>query len=169
MSSSWLPFALGSLLIFATACGDDDAPTDTGAADTSTGDTGRSDGAVDTGTGGDAGCIAASGRCDTGDTCCGELVCREASSGDGFCVEVDDLCFVGAQSGCCLDDADCEGEATCYGAECRSDGDGMCKDPPPAGECWGDGDCGAGMTCMGAVICPCGAECLVPDELGTCG
>ncbi len=110
----------------------------------------------------------ASARCDRGDTCCGDLVCREASSGDGFCVEADDVCFVAAQDGCCLDDADCEGEATCYGFECRTMGDGVCKMAPAAGECWGDDDCPSGMTCDGAVICPCGTMCVAPDSPGTC-
>jgi hypothetical protein len=83
-------------------------------------------------------------------------------------VELDDTCFVGAETGCCLDNADCDGEATCYGAECRGMGDGMCKVPPAPGECWADRDCPTGMTCVGAMICECGVACLVEDVAGTC-
>jgi hypothetical protein len=157
-----------ALLVFAFACGDDGRTATDAALDAAPAD-GSVDGTTDTGGGGDAGCIMASARCDRGDTCCGDLVCREASSGDGFCVEANDTCFVAAQDGCCLDDADCEGEATCYELECRTMGDGVCKMPPAAGECWADRDCPSGMSCAGAVICPCGAMCDSPDSPGTCG
>ncbi|RLB52716.1 MAG: hypothetical protein DRJ42_14025 [Deltaproteobacteria bacterium] len=150
------------------ACGDDTrTAVDTGVGDGSAADTGARDAAGDAAS--DAGCIAASARCDRGDTCCGDLVCREASTGDGYCVEVDDTCLVGAETGCCLDDADCAGGASCYAAECRLMGDGVCQDPPAAGECWADGDCAVGMTCTGASICGCGVMCDSPDAPGTCG
>ncbi|MBW2461151.1 MAG: hypothetical protein JRH11_05860 [Deltaproteobacteria bacterium] len=152
------------LAVFAGACGDDArTAVDTGVRDGGVADTGAGDAA------GDAGCITMSARCDRGDTCCGDLVCREASTGDGYCVEADDTCLVGAQTGCCLDDADCAGEASCYGAECRLMGDGVCQDPPAPGECWADRDCAAGMTCTGASICGCGVMCDDPDAPGTCG
>lgn len=160
------PVGLSALtaVTLAFACGGDDAsPTDTGPGDTST-DTAVGDAAPDA----TAACIMESGRCDPGDTCCGDLVCREASSGDGFCVAADDVCFVGAQMDCCLDDADCAGDSTCYGAECRPMGDGICKAPPAAGQCWADRDCPTGMTCMDAEICPCGTPCFAEDVPGTC-
>jgi hypothetical protein len=160
--------AVTAIVITCSACGDDTRPAgDAGPSDTAAADVRPADASSDAST--DAGCIAASARCDRGDTCCGELVCREASSGDGYCVENDDTCFVGARADCCLDDADCEGEARCYGAECRTMGDGVCKEAPAAGECWGNADCGSGMTCSGAEICPCETSCFAPDSPGTCG
>lgn len=145
------------------ACGDDSrTAVDAGTGDTGSSDTGPRDAALD------AACIPASARCDRGQTCCGELICREASSGDGYCVEIDDTCLVGPETGCCLDDADCAGAGTCYGAECRLMGDGVCQEPPAPGACWADRDCPGGMTCTGAAICGCGIMCDSPDAPGAC-
>jgi hypothetical protein len=150
-------------LALAIACaGDDDGPP-------------RTDGGVDAGTEpADAGpgCVEPNGRCETAgsDECCGDLVCRASSSGAAFCVAADDLCFIGADPGCCLDEADCaDGERCHYAIECRLGADGVCKPiPGDPTECWSDRDCGAMMRCDGAVVCECGASCLVEDSPGTC-
>ena len=152
---------LALLVTLAVACGDDDGPgVDAG-------------GAADAGAATDTGpvaCIEANGECTAeGSTCCDGLVCRTSSGGRAFCVTPEDTCFVGAEPGCCLDDAECEGEARCTALECRHAGDGVCKEPPPEGQCWTDRDCAGGARCTGAMICPCGASCIVADEPGTCG
>ncbi len=113
------------------------------------------------------GCVAGNDRCATGDTCCGDLTCQGGASGM-FCVAAGDTCFVGADTGCCLDRADCGAGERCHGAECRSGGEGVCKPDPPAGSCWSPVDCSGGGPCVGAVLCGCGESCLVPDEMGTC-
>lgn len=145
--------------VVVVGCGDDDSSrTDAGGA----GEGGMTEDA--------SSCIGKDDECTGRDgDCCGELVCRMSSGGRAFCVGVDDTCFVGAQTGCCLDDADCPDPGRCHLAECRSDGDGVCKDAPPEGGCWSDLDCPAGARCTGASVCPCGAECLVEDMPGTCG
>jgi hypothetical protein len=40
--------------------------------------------------------------------------------------------------------------------------------PPGMGSCWSDRDCTAGKKCTGAQLCPCGANCLLPDQPGYC-
>lgn len=148
------------------ACGDDDRPADAGS-----GGGGHGEAGVDAGVdAGPAGCIPASGECTTpgGDECCEGYLCRASSSGRAFCVEPDDTCFVGAEDGCCLDDADCAGDDRCVAMECRPDGDGVCKPPSGAGVCWTDADCPAGQACDGVVLCPCSTDCFAPDMPGTC-
>ena len=148
------------LCLLLCACGDDDAPSPTDAGTVP----------LDAGTdAGPTGCLEASSECTGGGACCEELVCRASSGGREFCVTADDTCFVGAATGCCLDDADCAGEARCHAFECRHDGDGVCKEPPAEGACWSDRDCTGGATCAGAALCPCGESCPVADAPGTCG
>lgn len=149
-----------SLLLVWCACGDGDDPA------LDAGTTTATDAGTDVGP---TGCLEASSECTGGGACCDGLVCRASSGGREFCVTPDDTCFVGAATGCCLDDADCAGEARCHASECRHDGDGVCKDVPAEGECWSDRDCTAGATCSGAVMCPCGESCAEADAPGTCG
>jgi len=160
-SGRMLALIAGLALVCLGACGDDDTP----AADA--GST-RDSGAGDAG-GGDAGCIAQSGQCEgTGPgECCGDLVCRSSST-TAYCVQLLDTCFVGADPGCCLDDADCAVGERCHLAECRLGGEGMCKPVPDPDTCWSDRDCAAPLICDGASVCPCGFECLVEDSPGVC-
>jgi hypothetical protein len=114
-------------------------------------------------------CVALNGRCAEASECCDELACNTASTGDGYCVPPDDTCFVGADPGCCLDDADCADGERCHLAECRPGGEGVCKPlPTTAGECWSDRDCDPRTTCDGATLCPCGAMCDAADVPGAC-
>jgi hypothetical protein len=69
--------------------------------------------------------------------------------------------------GCCFEDADCGGDR-CYGAACDAKIEGVCKPVPKPGFCWGDRDCPGGQSCSGVRVCPCGASCLIADQIGTC-
>jgi hypothetical protein len=40
--------------------------------------------------------------------------------------------------------------------------------PTFKGECWDHGVCAAGTKCVGQQVCPCGADCLLPDSPGKC-
>jgi hypothetical protein len=47
----------------------------------------------------------------------------------------------------------------------------VCPQPPPVtvrGRCWTAADCEIGQSCEGALVCPCDAECVIPDKTGTC-
>jgi hypothetical protein len=69
----------------------------------------------------------------------------------------------GLQAGCCNQDADCA--ATGQGAVCATH---VCKPPPAAPGCWTSAQCPQGQTCTGVGVCPCGADCLLPDHPGMC-
>jgi len=147
-------------LTLVAGCGGDDRRTDAG-----TGRDAGTDGATT-----DAGpvCLPSSAECSTtGTDCCTGLVCRGTTR--LFCVTPDDTCFVGAETGCCLDDADCADGQRCHLAECRLRGDGMCEPAAESGTCWSDRDCAAGEMCAGATVCGCGEVCFVADAPGTCG
>jgi len=151
-----------ALLVFALGCGgDDDGGSDASAGSDSGSDAG--------GGGGDAGpgCVPEADRCEEMEDCCDGLVCR-GDARNRFCVHPDDTCFVGAEEGCCLDDADCPGDERCHLSECRLMGDGVCKPEPPDGECWSPRDCNSGMVCEGAIVCDCMGSCAEPDSPGTC-
>ncbi len=68
------------------------------------------------------------------------------------------------QPGCCKADADCKG-GFCAGTV----GTKVCKTTKglKAGECWTDAQCG-GLKCLAAIICPCGAQCIIADKPGKC-
>jgi hypothetical protein len=66
---------------------------------------------------------------------------------------------------CCTKNADCgPGFACGSGAE----GKGTCKPSLPYGQCWSLEDCPTGSTCLDVNVCPCNADCFVPDQQGTC-
>ncbi len=64
------------------------------------------------------------------------------------------------ESSCCKSDADCNAGDVCV--------KGVCRPQPKPGTCWSDADCAQGSTCEGAHVCPCGALCILPDQLGKC-
>ena len=74
------------------------------------------------------------------------------------------------ESSCCFSDADCTGNDYCVDTpSCAVEGEGQCKAPTlPDNQCWQDSDCDASEQCDGASVCDCGANCLLPDEPGTC-
>jgi hypothetical protein len=77
------------------------------------------------------------------------------------------------EPGCCFRDGDCAAGEECVGAICTVTelNPGVCKmRPASSGGCWHNADCPSPPgVCTGAQVCPCGAACLVPDTLGTCG
>jgi hypothetical protein len=75
-------------------------------------------------------------------------------------------CSLRPRNACCFSDADCP--YRCYGAQCADASEGVCKPMPMLGQCWADRDCAVGATCNGARVCPCGAQCLLPDAPGMC-
>jgi hypothetical protein len=80
-----------------------------------------------------------------------------------------------APPGCCLKDDDCasaQGAQICVTAGCTTSSvkAGVCKPqiPSDSTQCWSDADCFGTERCVGAQVCPCGAACLVADEVGHC-
>jgi hypothetical protein len=76
--------------------------------------------------------------------------------------------YGGAAPYCCTSTADCPEYFgnDAQGSQCIA---GVCKPNPPTGTCWTDLDCfGVPGSCMGASVCPCGADCFGPDQLGKC-
>ncbi len=74
-------------------------------------------------------------------------------------------------TGCCVTNADCTNNQECIGASCAPGGvtTGMCKARPTvSGQCWQDSHCTRPALCAGPNVCPCGAACLVADQVGTC-
>ncbi|MCC6643980.1 MAG: hypothetical protein IT374_00195, partial [Polyangiaceae bacterium] len=114
---------------------------------------------------------APSGECwDDGDCpkpgthCDGEIACD--CSLDIVCPpkERPGTCVQGGGNGaCCKSDNDCEKGFECAGPLGKS----VCLPTPPKGECWSNADCGGGI-CEKATICPCGANCLLPNSPGKC-
>ncbi|MBM4372937.1 MAG: hypothetical protein FJ098_14885, partial [Deltaproteobacteria bacterium] len=95
------------------------------------------------------------GYCAGADLCPCGIDCPQASP--GLCSDL--------PAGCCLSAAGCAAGQVCASPK-WDDGPGICKDPV-AGGCWSDADCDGGA-CAGVTLCPCGDDCLVPDEAGTC-
>jgi len=80
-----------------------------------------------------------------------------------------------APHGCCLKDDDCpignQGVQSCVTTACQSSSvAGVCKPqiPSDSAQCWSDADCHGTERCMGAQVCPCGAACLLADQIGHC-
>ena len=80
-----------------------------------------------------------------------------------------------APQGCCLKDDDCpignQGVQICVTAACKTNSvAGVCKPqiPSDSTQCWSDADCFGTERCVGAQVCPCGAACLLADQLGHC-
>jgi hypothetical protein len=74
----------------------------------------------------------------------------------------------GGGDGCCTYDSDCPAYAADgLGQVCVNN---VCKpEPKEPGVCWSDADCGGiAGSCVGASVCPCGADCFAPDQLGKC-
>jgi hypothetical protein len=68
--------------------------------------------------------------------------------------------------GCCKADADCEAGYVC--AKAPGTATGVCEMKAPEGKCWRDADCLGGQSCENVQVCPCNADCDVPDRAGTC-
>lgn len=79
-------------------------------------------------------------------------------------------CSLRPALGCCFEDGDCGSRSQrCVNEMCTAGGEGTCvSNLLGTGECWEDSDCARGGTCEGERICPCGANCLLPDDPGTC-
>jgi hypothetical protein len=80
-----------------------------------------------------------------------------------------------APQGCCLKDDDCpignEGVQICVTTACQASSvAGVCKPqiPSDSTQCWSDADCYGTERCVGAQVCPCGAACLLADQIGHC-
>ncbi|MCO4761672.1 MAG: hypothetical protein KC502_09225 [Myxococcales bacterium] len=89
--------------------------------------------------------------------CFGELDGRNKKA-DGKCG--------GTTPGCCKADNECGKANVCItGGKSQ----GVCKSLLALGknQCWSDAQCGTG-TCTGASVCPCGANCIIPDKPGVC-
>jgi len=80
-----------------------------------------------------------------------------------------------APQGCCLKDDDCpvgnQGVQICVTTACQAGSvAGVCKPqiPSDSTQCWSDADCYGTERCVGASVCPCGAACLLADQIGHC-
>ena len=97
--------------------------------------------------------------------CTGKGLCEEGTHDeDGVCVP-DDMA-----DGCCMGDGHCGDGMMCVNSDVNTLG--VCKPlPPPAfpgTSCWSDAGCPEDETCEGAIVCPCGAMCIVADSAGMC-
>ena len=140
-------------------------------------------------------CCSSDGDCPAGLVCAGldsqpdsEGVCREPAPGDDCWTDSecpDGMVCEGALSlwcgvhgpperlgtcvrsnlPCCSSDDDCRAGQLCVGGD---DGQGRCFYPAASELCWADGECSSGTVCWDARICPCGANCLLPDQQGVC-
>lgn len=100
--------------------------------------------------------------CPAGVKCNGAFVCPCTAD----CALPDSMGVCqGGPVGCCTTDFDCE-----LGERCAGDGTpgGVCKPVPVWGSCWDGNDCSPTQTCEGASVCPCDADCDVPDTVGAC-
>jgi hypothetical protein len=76
--------------------------------------------------------------------------------------------------GCCANDLDCVAADECVGGTCSATvtSKGRCEPRPTMrNSCWSNADCKgliATPSCSGASVCPCAANCLLPDKMGTC-
>ena len=73
-------------------------------------------------------------------------------------------------AGCCASDADCPPTEECVSPTACVSGQvtGVCKTKPTSvTTCWRPEDCQF-RQCFGAQVCPCGAACLVADQIGGC-
>jgi hypothetical protein len=96
-------------------------------------------------------------QCAAGELCVGASVCPCGSDCDG--PDYMGTCLPQG-FGCCGIDYNCGSDQECVS--------GVCKALPPVGSCWSTRNCG-GNACVGGQVCPCGAACLLPDQLGYCG
>lgn len=93
--------------------------------------------------------------------CWGATIC----SCDMNCISEPGTCLH-LPGGCCKGDDQCEA-----GMKCAHDSDlemGVCEVLPPTGKCWDPEDCPAGQACVGSHVCPCDADCALPDLMGEC-
>ena len=103
--------------------------------------------------------------CEDGDKC----TLKDQCDGAGNCAPgAKDPNCGGGNTCSCKSDADCKGKV-CGGLIAGLPSVGVCKDASKLqqGECWSDGQCGGGK-CLGAIICPCGAQCIIADKPGKC-
>ena len=133
------------------------------------------------------------GCCESDDNCGGDLCVLGSCAGhltEGSCYTtadcepgfvchgaVVDHCIdeqVSLTAGQCLPDAGpcCEAQEDCpEGDVCVGpfgDNTGVCMPTPAADRCWSKEGCGEGEVCLGGQVCPCNADCGVPDALGHC-
>ena len=119
--------------------------------------------------------------CDDGFTCEFDVACTASSC---FCSEIDGethwnctkdcgggVCVPDDMAdGCCMGDGHCGDGMMCVNSDVNTLG--VCKPlPPPAfpgTSCWSDEGCPEDETCEGAIVCPCGAMCIVADSAGMC-
>jgi hypothetical protein len=139
------------------------------------------------------GCCKADGDCKQGESCINQICKKPAPAGQ--CWQGDDckagqvcegamICPCGAQcfaqdkpgqcvdgpspGSCCQKDADCGQKEQCVLSGALGASKGMCKPVLSDGSCWDQSDCKAGQKCADPFVCPCGAECLLPDKPGKC-
>jgi hypothetical protein len=101
------------------------------------------------------------GQCWDGADCTDTQLCQNAApcpcgldcgqDSPGKCVDAGSVC--------------CKEDKECGGGSCVSS---VCKPQPPPGQCWEDANCGPNASCEGEQVCPCGADCLLPDAPGKC-
>ncbi|MFU8804099.1 MAG: hypothetical protein ACNA8W_09850 [Bradymonadaceae bacterium] len=95
---------------------------------------------------------------------------------DRFCPYLPRHSAIGAPDNCCFMDEDCLDDRRagtipirCYGAICRTRGEGICKPMPlTPRDCWTTDDCQPREVCSGATISACGERAMVPDIMGHC-
>lgn len=103
----------------------------------------------------------ADANCPAGVPCIGAFVCPC----DADCDAADSPGVCGTQPACSCATAKCGAGSVCVPAA------GGCKSNAElkAGQCWTEANCPTGQPCIGTQVCPCNADCGVPDKPGSCG
>jgi hypothetical protein len=72
--------------------------------------------------------------------------------------------------GCCNWACECpEENPVCVYTDDLDGSAGVCQPEPAEGDCWNLGDCEeVGEVCQGASVCPCGYDCDLDDQQGSC-
>ncbi|MFO0757207.1 MAG: hypothetical protein U0359_12000 [Byssovorax sp.] len=118
---------------------------------------------------GDAGWECAPSESCLGNSCAG-VVCAECPAGGpsstiiGACACA---CDASGQYSCALAGGCCNTDMDCGDAVFVPCVNHVCKQPVDGG-CWADAECPPDQKCKGATVCPCSADCDVPDQPGTC-
>ncbi len=109
-------------------------------------------------------------QCEDGEECVGAWACACDADCDGEDVPGTCTPKQPVPDGCCLDDSDCDKGIDMAFVCVQGPAEllGVCLPLAGQGSCWSHSDCSQGQYCEGPTVCPCGADCLIPNAPGQC-